>query len=273
MTLKLLGKHLLSVLEHSVSLANETTFGLEQGVGRFLQVSGLRFTWNRKEDIGMRVVDVWVLMPAQAKSLDDAEPAERQAVVPRQWERLQMEQTYSITVNDWVAGGFDGYTMIPQYATDVVRTESTMETVHDPSVRSSGAMDGEADMNCNQQMILAALDAGAVTQWEGGRIANSTATRRTCIAPGTTDLCSGSGQCITGVCSCESGTGGQYCTADGASSSSSDTVGIVLGVVIPITFLLVVLAVIAGILLLIFMRYRRPKLILKVRPTAILHAR
>jgi hypothetical protein len=32
------GKHLLEVLEHSVSLANETSFEISQGIGRFLQV-------------------------------------------------------------------------------------------------------------------------------------------------------------------------------------------------------------------------------------------
>ncbi len=37
-TFGLRGEHLLLALEHSVSLANETTYDISQGVGRFLQV-------------------------------------------------------------------------------------------------------------------------------------------------------------------------------------------------------------------------------------------
>ena len=37
-TMDLKGKHLFEALEHSVSLANETSFEISQGIGRFLQV-------------------------------------------------------------------------------------------------------------------------------------------------------------------------------------------------------------------------------------------
>jgi 2',3'-cyclic-nucleotide 2'-phosphodiesterase (5'-nucleotidase family) len=40
-TMKLKGKHLLSMLEHSVSLANDTSLEISQGIGRFLQVRAL----------------------------------------------------------------------------------------------------------------------------------------------------------------------------------------------------------------------------------------
>jgi hypothetical protein len=36
--MSLKGEYLLSVLENSVSLANETSFDISQGIGRFLQV-------------------------------------------------------------------------------------------------------------------------------------------------------------------------------------------------------------------------------------------
>jgi hypothetical protein len=48
------------------------------------------------------------------------------------------------------------------------------------------------------------------------------------------------------------------------SSGSDSTLAIVLGVILPITLLLVVLAILFAVLLLGYMRYKRPKVILKV---------
>jgi hypothetical protein len=56
---------------------------------------------------------------------------------------------------------------------------------------------------------------------------------------------------------------GEFCTVQ-TSSGPDSTLAIVLGVILPVTLLLVVLAIIFAVLLLGYMRYKRPKVILKV---------
>jgi 5'-nucleotidase len=84
----LTGQQLVDALENSVGLA-------EQGNGRFLQVSGLRFTWDPVAPAGKRIVKV--------------EAGSNGGYVP-----VDLKATYRAAVSDWMAGGGDGYTMIRQ---------------------------------------------------------------------------------------------------------------------------------------------------------------
>jgi hypothetical protein len=56
---------------------------------------------------------------------------------------------------------------------------------------------------------------------------------------------------------------GEFCDFSSSSSGSDDTLAIALGVILPLAFMAVVLAVLVAVLVLGYMRYRRPKLILK----------
>ncbi|MBI3961832.1 MAG: 5'-nucleotidase C-terminal domain-containing protein [Deinococcus sp.] len=78
-TFELTGTQVRAALENAVSQVENTA-------GRFLQVSGLRFTWDASQSPGSRVVEVLV----GGQPLDD-------------------ERIYTIATNDFLAGGGDGY--------------------------------------------------------------------------------------------------------------------------------------------------------------------
>lgn len=59
-TYQLKGSAVLSTLDNGLSLATDTNGDLSTGAGKFLQVSGLRYSWNPNETVGYRVVDVRV---------------------------------------------------------------------------------------------------------------------------------------------------------------------------------------------------------------------
>ncbi len=80
--LRLSGSELLAALENGVSRVDE-------GDGRFAQVSGLEFIWNPEIPAGLRVHEV--LVGGQA---------------------LDLEATYTVATNDFMASGGDGYSML-----------------------------------------------------------------------------------------------------------------------------------------------------------------
>lgn len=77
--LQVTGAQLRAALEHGVS-------GLEDGQGRFPQVSGMTYSFDGSKPVGSRIVEVLVA----GKPLDDA-------------------ATYTLSTNDYVGGGGDGY--------------------------------------------------------------------------------------------------------------------------------------------------------------------
>jgi len=85
-TMDLTGAALLAALEHGVN-------GVEEGAGRFPQVSGLRFR-----------LDVSVAPNAGRVSEVEVRTAEG-------WGPLDPDATYTIVTNDFMAGGGDGYAM------------------------------------------------------------------------------------------------------------------------------------------------------------------
>lgn len=78
------GQDLLAALEHSVRLYPEQN-------GGFLQVSGIEFVFDPSREPGTRVMDV--MIGGQA---------------------LDLDKTYMVATNDFIAAGGDGYTMFQQ---------------------------------------------------------------------------------------------------------------------------------------------------------------
>jgi 5'-nucleotidase len=93
-TFELTGSDLQKVLENGVSRVDA-----EEGTGRFLQVSGLRYTFNASRPVGSRVtkVEVWNEETGQ-------------------YEALKPAATYTVAANDFMRGGGDGYTVLAENA-------------------------------------------------------------------------------------------------------------------------------------------------------------
>lgn len=103
---KISGEHLLAALEHSVS-------GYPAAQGAFLQVSGLKFTFDPAQPVGSRVVEVTV----GDKALDKA-------------------AEYTIAINDFLGIGGDGYTMFADH--DVVAEFGTYEEIFANYLNTNG---------------------------------------------------------------------------------------------------------------------------------------
>jgi 5'-nucleotidase/UDP-sugar diphosphatase len=82
------GKEILAALENGVSQ-------WEQGAGRFLQVSGLRYAFDLARPAGSRVVRVEVRTAKGFAPLD-------------------LEATYRVVVNNFIANGGDGFTVLKE---------------------------------------------------------------------------------------------------------------------------------------------------------------
>lgn len=94
-TLKLKGSDLKTALENSVSLAHDI---LSSGSGRFLQVAGIKFTWNPNLPEGDRIIEVWV-------KKDNGE-----------YEPLLDSNTYSVVTNNYLRQGGDNYLVLKNKA-------------------------------------------------------------------------------------------------------------------------------------------------------------
>jgi 5'-nucleotidase len=94
-TMELKGSDIREALEYSVSRAESTQ---NEGTGRFLQVSGLRFTWNPDLPVGGRITRVEVGNPDGAyTALDD-------------------NLTYKVAASDYLRNGGDGYAIFAERA-------------------------------------------------------------------------------------------------------------------------------------------------------------
>jgi 5'-nucleotidase / UDP-sugar diphosphatase len=82
-TFNLTGAGIVAALENGVSQ-------VEEGAGRFPQVSGLEFSWDPSAPPGERIVEVMV--------------RDREAWVP-----IEPEKVYSVVTNNFMRGGGDGY--------------------------------------------------------------------------------------------------------------------------------------------------------------------
>ncbi len=91
-TMSLAGADVWTALENGVSQ-------VEDGAGRFAQVSGLRYTWDGSQEPGNRIVsvDVW-----------NDETGE--------YEPLDLEEVYYVATNDFMRAGGDGYSVFAENA-------------------------------------------------------------------------------------------------------------------------------------------------------------
>lgn len=91
-TFRLKGADVVASLESGVSQ-------IEEGAGRFPQVSGLRFTFDASAEPGSRISDV------QVQSGDG-------------WEPIDPDAVYTIATNNFMRTGGDGYSLFAENATD-----------------------------------------------------------------------------------------------------------------------------------------------------------
>jgi len=89
-TLKLKGRDIRAALEHGLSL-------VEEGAGRFPQISGMRFVWDPNRPRGGRVVSIEVRAGAG-------------------WAPLKDEVVYKVATIDYLRGGGDGYKVFKEKA-------------------------------------------------------------------------------------------------------------------------------------------------------------
>ena len=102
--MKLTGREIKEALEHGVS-------GIEQKEGRFLQVSGLSFTYDPGMPQGLRVVDV---------SVGGA--------------KLDINETYTVCTNDFLAAGGDGYRVFREALKESQDFSITADTIRSDKV-------------------------------------------------------------------------------------------------------------------------------------------
>lgn len=102
-TFDLSGADLLATLENSVSQ-------VEDGAGRFLQVSGLRFSWDSSADPGSRIVSVEVWQDGEYVPLDP-------------------EAIYSVAINDFNRNGGDGFVNLAENAINPYDFGSPLDAV------------------------------------------------------------------------------------------------------------------------------------------------
>ncbi|ELR14073.1 protein kinase domain containing protein [Acanthamoeba castellanii str. Neff] len=208
-TFSLKGEDLIVALDNSVSLADQTNLPLSAGVGRFLSVAGLKFTWNPTLPVGQRVVDVWV------EGGDG------------KWGILDHQQYYSITTLDFIAKGGDSYEELAASAVSPTSSQLTAATAIEAALAKSFV-----------EPIYAKVD---------GRIALSNGTRMTCVAPDQR-ICSNNGYCKAGVCQCTAPeAAGPYCIfgAKTNSTGGSDVTGMVVGIVVPVVGVVVCVLLVA----------------------------
>ena len=99
-TFELSGADVLAVLENSVNriqLDENNNPSLDGASGRFMQVAGLRYTFDATQDVGSRVVSVDVMQGGEYVALD-------------------AEAVYSVATNDFIRAGGDGYAMLAENA-------------------------------------------------------------------------------------------------------------------------------------------------------------
>ncbi len=96
-TLELRGRDLIAALEHGVSLGGDASV---RGSGRFLQVSGMRYSWNPTSPVGSRIESVEIL-------------AEDGTYIA-----IESETIYSIATNDFIRQGGDDFSVLDSNAID-----------------------------------------------------------------------------------------------------------------------------------------------------------
>ncbi len=99
-TFELSGADVIAVLENSVSrieLDENNNPSVDGASGRFMQVAGLRYTFDATQEVGNRIVSVDVMQEGEYVALD-------------------ADAIYSVATNDFVRAGGDGYSVLAENA-------------------------------------------------------------------------------------------------------------------------------------------------------------
>jgi hypothetical protein len=196
-TFDLLGRYIMATLETGLGMLNESSQASQSSVA-FLQVSGLNFTYNKDEEVGLRVVDVYV------------------EVANGVWEFLDMNKAYSVATIDFLYMGGLGFTDMGAHGTNVVEGTVRVDYIYSDYIRAISPMIPPEDV----------------------RISNTSLSRRTCFASNSSTggaVCSGVGTCRGGACQCPEGYSGRVCEVK--ANSQSDSLGgtaIALAIALPI---------------------------------------
>ena len=91
-TFQLTGADVVAALENGVSQ-------VEEGAGRFAQVAGIRYTFDRKGEPGNRIRTVEVMEEGG-------------------WQRIELDKTYGVVSNNFLRGGGDGFAIFAERAID-----------------------------------------------------------------------------------------------------------------------------------------------------------
>ena len=97
-TFEIKGADLLAALENGVSRAENPE---NEGTGRFLQVAGLRYTWDPTRPVGERIVSV------EVRAEDGS------------WQPLDPDAVYKVAANNFIRNGGDEYSMFAEKAMNV----------------------------------------------------------------------------------------------------------------------------------------------------------
>jgi 5'-nucleotidase / UDP-sugar diphosphatase len=99
-TFELSGADVVATLENSVSrinLGDDGNPSLDDASGRFMQVGGLRYTYDATQEAGSRIVSVEVMQDGEYAAID-------------------ADAMYTVAGNDFIRGGGDGYDMLENNA-------------------------------------------------------------------------------------------------------------------------------------------------------------
>lgn len=96
-TLELTGADVMAAIEHGLSLGGDASLS---GSGRFLQVSGLRFTWDAARPVGSRIVNI------EVQDFDG------------EYVQLERNAIYRVATNNYIRTGGDDFSMLAENAID-----------------------------------------------------------------------------------------------------------------------------------------------------------
>lgn len=102
-TFELTGADVWAMLENSVSQ-------VEDVAGRFLQVSGLNYSFDATQEPGSRITSAQVWQDGE-------------------WVELDLEATYTLAANDFIRGGGDGYAVFSENAMNAYDQGSPLDAV------------------------------------------------------------------------------------------------------------------------------------------------
>ena len=112
-TLELTGADVLAALENSVSRVEIDENGnplVDGASGRFLQVAGIRYTYDATQEAGSRIVSAEVMSDGEYSALD-------------------AEAVYRVATNDFMRGGGDGYAILETNAINPYDQGSPLDQV------------------------------------------------------------------------------------------------------------------------------------------------